>query len=161
MILPDHPVCPVNASLENFLHRVSVMAGLDDEAIHFLSDLAREEQYPAGAVIVGEGEPGNRMYFISLGHVAVVKDNGTAQPVVLARFGPGEFFGEMSLVESVVRSASVVADDAVTVCTLKGTDFHRLYQHRPEQYGIVMLNLARDLSRRLRALDERFTHISH
>jgi len=158
---PDHPVCPVNVSRENFLHRVSVMAGLDDEAIRFLSDLAREEQYPAGAVIVGEGEPGNRMYFLSAGHVAVVKDHGTAQPVVLARLGPGEFFGEMSLVECVVRSASVVADDAVTVCTLKGTDFHRLYQYRPEQYGIVILNLARDLSRRLRALDERFAHISH
>jgi CRP-like cAMP-binding protein len=159
--LPDYPVDPVNASLENFLHRMSVMAGLDDEAIRFLSKLAREEQYPAGAVIVGEGEQGNRMYFLSAGHVAVVKDHGSAHPVVLARLGPGEFFGEMSLVESVVRSASVVADDAVTACTLKGTDFHRLYQYRPEQYGIVMLNLARDLSRRLRALDERFTHISH
>jgi CRP-like cAMP-binding protein len=137
------------------------MAGLDDEAIRFLSGLAREERYPAGAVIVGEGEPGNRMYFLSAGHVAVVKDHGTAQPVVLARLGPGEFFGEMSLVECVVRSASVVADEAVTACTLKGTDFHRLYQYRPEQYGIVMLNLARDLSRRLRALDDRFAHISH
>jgi CRP/FNR family cyclic AMP-dependent transcriptional regulator len=151
----------MNASRENFLHRVSVMAGLDDEAVHFLSELAREEQYPAGAVIVGEGEPGNRMFFLSAGHVSVVKEHGAAQPVVLARLGPGEFFGEMSLVESVVRSASVVADDAVTACTLKGTDFHRLYCHRPDQYGIVILNLARDLSRRLRALDERFAHISH
>ena len=151
----------MNISRENFLHRVSVMAGLDDEALRFLSDLAREEQYPAGAVIVGEGEPGNRMYFLVEGRVAVVKHHGSAQPVILARLGPGEFFGEMSLVESVVRSASVVADEAVIACTLKGTDFHRLYRHRPEQYGIVMLNLARDLSRRLRALDERFAHISH
>ena len=137
------------------------MAGLDDEALRFLSDLAREEQYPAGAVIVGEGESGTRMYFLAEGRVAVVKHHGSAQPVILARLGPGEFFGEMSLVESVVRSASVVADEAVIACTLKGTDFHRLYRHRPEQYGIVMLNLARDLSRRLRALDERFAHISH
>ena len=101
------------------------------------------------------------MYFLSEGRVVVVKDHGKAQPVVLARLGPGEFFGEMSLVECVVRSASVVADDAVTACTLKGTDFHRLYRHRPDQYGIVILNLARDLARRLRALDERFTHLSH
>ena len=137
------------------------MTGLDDEAIGFLSSLAREEQFPAGAVIIGEGQPGNRMFFLSTGHVSVIKGHGTAQPVTLAKFGPGQFFGEMSLVECVARSASVVADDAVTACTLKGADFHRLYQHRPDQYGIVMLNLARDLSRRLRALDDRFLDISH
>jgi CRP-like cAMP-binding protein len=67
----------------------------------------------------------------------------------------------MSLVESVVRSASVIARGEVTACTLKGADFHRLYRHRADQYGIVMLNLARDLARRLRALDERFWHVSH
>ncbi len=146
---------------KNFLKNVSVMAGLDEEAIQFLHSLAREEHYPAGGMIVGEGEPGNRMFFLTSGSVVVVKNHGTGQAVTLARLGPGEFFGEMSLVESVVRSASVVAADEVTVSTLKGTDFHRLYRHRPDQYGIVMLNLARDLSRRLRALDEKFSHVSH
>lgn len=151
----------MSTSLENFLHRVPVMAGLDDAAIGFLSKLAKEESYAPGTVIIGEGEPGNRMFFLSAGHVAVVKGHGGPQPITLAKFGPGEFFGEMSLVESVVRSASVVAEDAVIAYTLKGLDFHRLYQHLPMQYGIVMLNLSRDLARRLRALDEKFWHVSH
>lgn len=151
----------MNTTLENFLRRVPVMVGLDDEAIGFLSKLAKEESYTAGAVIIGEGQPGNRMFFLSAGHVAVIKGHGGPQPITLARFGPGEFFGEMSLVESVVRSASVVAEDAVTAYTLKGLDFHRLYQHLPLQYGIVMLNLSRDLARRLRALDEKFWHVAH
>ncbi len=137
------------------------MAGLDDEAIRFLADLACEEHFAAGTVIIGEGDLGARMFFIAEGHVIVIKGHDTAQAVALVQLGPGEFFGEMSLVESVVRSASVVAADEVTACTLKGADIHRLYQHRPEQYGIIMLNLARDLARRLRALDERFLHISH
>ena len=145
----------------SFLQNVSVMAGLDPEALQFLYGLAREEHYLAGEKIIGEGEPGNRMFFLASGSVAVVKNHGTAQAVTLAQLGAGEFFGEMSLVESVARSASVVAADAVTVNTLKGTDFHRLYRDRPDQYGIVMLNLARDLSRRLRALDEKFSHLSH
>ncbi|HWA26498.1 MAG TPA: cyclic nucleotide-binding domain-containing protein [Lacunisphaera sp.] len=151
----------MNPARESFLHNLPVMVGLDDAAIRYLANLAREERFPAGALIVGEGEPGNRMFFLADGHVAVVKDYGTPQPVTLARLGPGEYFGEMSLVECVARSASVVADDAVFACTLKGTDLHRLYRERPDQYGIVMLNLARDLSRRLRAIDERFVHLSH
>ncbi len=151
----------MNHSGENFLQHVPVMAGLDDEAVSFLSAMAKEEHFPAGAVIIGEGEPGDRMFFLSGGRVTVVKGHGSPQATPLVELGPGDFFGEMSLVESVVRSASVVANDAVTACTLKGADFHRLYRHRPEQYGIVMLNLARDLARRLRALDERFWHVCH
>ena len=151
----------VSTSLESFLHQLPVMAGVDDEAIHFLSGMAKEERYGAGSVIVSEGEEGNRMFFLSAGSVQVVKGHGTDHAVRLAHLGPGEFFGEMSLVESVLRSASVVAIEAVIACTLKGTDFHRLYRHRPDQYGVVMLNLARDLARRLRALDERFAHVSH
>lgn len=151
----------MNAPIETFLQHVSVMAGLDAAALGYLSSLAHEEHYPAGLVIVGEGEPGNRMFFIAKGRVKVVKGLDSDSPVTLAKFGPGQFFGEMSLVESVVRSASVVAVDDVTVCSLKGTDFHRLYRHRPEQYGIVMLNIARDLARRLRALDEKFTNETH
>ena len=146
---------------KNFLQSASVMAGLDHDALQFLYSLAREEKYAPQERIVGEGEPGNRMFFLIAGSVVVVKGHGTRQAVTLARLGAGEFFGEMSLVESVTRSASVIAEDVVTVCTLKGTDFHRLYRHRPDQYGIVMLNLARDLSRRLRALDEKFSHLSH
>ena len=137
------------------------MAGLDDEAIQYLSSMAREEHHLAGSVIIGEGEQGNRMFFVSQGTVAVVKGLSSGSPVTLAKLGPGQFFGEMSLVECVSRSASVVAEDEVTVCSLKGTDFHRLYRHRPDQYGIVMLNLARDLARRLRALDEKFANVSH
>jgi CRP/FNR family cyclic AMP-dependent transcriptional regulator len=150
----------VNPKLEQFLHHASVLAGIDDEAIRFLSDLARAENYADGAVIIAEGEPGNRMFFICAGAVKVVKGHGAPGAVTLAQFGPGNFFGEMSLVESVNRSASVVAAGDVSVCTLKGTDFHRLFQVRPDQYGIVMLNLARDLARRLRALDERYWEIS-
>lgn len=151
----------MSTTTENFLQRVPVLAGLSPAAIQFLSGLLSEERFSAGTVIVGEGEAGSRMFFIAAGHVAVMKARETVAPVPLARLGPGQFFGEMSLVESVVRSASVVAEDDVTVFTLRGTDFHKLYRHQPAQYGIVMLNIARDLARRLRALDEKFSDVSN
>lgn len=151
----------MDASLDNFIHRLPVMAGLDEAALQFLGGLAREEQYPAGGVIVREGERGDRVYFVGTGRVRVVKEPAGGAVVQLAEFGPGDFFGEMSLVESVVRSASVIATEPTRVFTLKSLDFYKLYRQRPEQYGIVMLNIARDLARRLRQLDEHFCHVAH
>jgi len=139
----------VDSSSDHFLHHLPVLAGLDD-------GLTRESQYAAGSVILREGEPGNGIYFIRSGLVRIVKYYGAEPPVVLAEMGPGDFFGEMSLVESVARSASVVASADTAVFLLRGLDFLQLYQKRPEQYGIVMLNLARELARRLRTLDEKF-----
>ncbi|MBI3885929.1 MAG: cyclic nucleotide-binding domain-containing protein [Opitutae bacterium] len=146
----------METSLDNFLHRLPVMAGLSEAALQFLGGFAVEENHAAGAAIVREGDPGDRVFFICEGRVQVVKDHGAAAPVVLAEMGPGDYFGEMSLVESFVRSASVVALEPVRGFTLKGANFYKLYRAQPDQYGIVILNIARDLARRLRRLDERF-----
>ncbi len=151
----------MDAAPDNFLRRLPVMAGLDDAALGFLRGLAGEEHYAAGGAIVREGERGDRVYFVCTGRVRVVKAAAGEPAVRLAEFGPGDFFGEMSLVESVVRSASVIALEPTRVFTLKGMDFYKLYRQRPEQYGIVVLNIARDLARRLRQLDEHFCNVTH
>lgn len=146
---------------EAFLHRLPVMTGLDDAALRFLGDLAEEEHYPAGATIAAEQDPGNRAFFIREGRVRLSRGRGTTREIVLAELGPGEFFGEISLVECVARSTSAVAVEPTRVYTLKSTDFYRLYQERPGQFGIVMLNIARDLARQLRRLDGHFAGVSH
>ncbi len=151
----------MDAAPDTFLRRLPVMAGLDEAALQFLGGLANEENHPTDGVIVREGAPGDRMFFVCSGRVNVVKQTAGGAPVRLAEFGPGDFFGEMSLVESVVRSASVVATEPTRVCTLKALDFYKLYRQRPDQYGIVMLNIARDLARRLRRLDANFCDVAH
>jgi CRP-like cAMP-binding protein len=151
----------VNASLDNFLHRLPVMAGLDEGALQYLGELAGEENYATGDVIVREGDPGDRMYFVCTGRVRISKGDGPEPVVVLAEMGPGDYFGEMSLVESVARSASVVALEPARVFTLKSVNFYKLYRTRPDQYGIVVLNIARDLARRLRRLDDKYVSLVH
>jgi len=69
--------------------------------------------------------------------------------------------GSISIIRSVARSASVIAVESARVFTLKSVNFYKLYLRQPDQYGIVVLNIARDLARRLRRLDERFVAISH
>jgi len=74
----------------------------------------------------------------------------------LARLGPHDFFGEMCILETLPRSASVQAITDTTAFALSSLDFLYLYEKLPAEYGILVLNLARDLSRRIRHLDEEF-----
>lgn len=145
----------MTTALDSFLAQLPVLAGVDEEARRLLAAWSGEERHEAGAVIVREGEPGDRVFLLHTGRVRVMKTAGGAE-VTLAEFGPGAVFGEMALIECAPRSATAVALEPVHLFTLRGVDFYKLHRERPEQYAIVLLNLARDLSRRLRALDERF-----
>lgn len=82
----------MDASHDNFIRRLPVMAGLDEAALQFLGGLTNEANYPAGGVIVQEGEPGDRVFFVCTGRVRVVKAAAGEPAVQLAEFGPGDFF---------------------------------------------------------------------
>ncbi len=141
--------------LESF-QRVPIFAGLSEGALELISSRAKVADHAAGALIVGEGATGNRFFVIDVGLVRVCKRLGQPDEVELARLAQGEFFGEMCILETLPRSASVVAVTDSRLFSLSSMDFLKLYQQMPDQYGILLLNLARDLSRRLRRLDEAF-----
>jgi CRP/FNR family transcriptional regulator, cyclic AMP receptor protein len=146
---------------QEFLQTIPIFAGLNEAALSELSLAAGEAEYQGKEVIVREGEAGDRMFIIHSGRVEVVKHLGSPKETVLAVFGSRDFLGEMSIIECVTRSASLRALDRSFLFALKGIDLYRLYRRQPDQYSIVILNIARDLSRRLRAIDERFTAVSH
>jgi len=146
---------------QEFLQTIPIFAGLNQAALSELSLAAGEAEYPDKEVIVREGEAGDRMFIIHSGRVEVVKYLGSPKETVLAVLGARDFLGEMSIIECVTRSASLRALDPSLLFALKGIDLYRLYRRQPDQYSIVILNIARDLSRRLRAIDERFSAISH
>jgi CRP-like cAMP-binding protein len=101
--------------------------------------------FPAGAVIFEEGDPGSRLYVIQAGQVRIVKRTG-GRAVTLARLGPGEFFGEMALLEHQPRSATAVVDEAARILELDEAAFERIVAER----GEVALRILKRLSRRLR-----------
>jgi CRP/FNR family cyclic AMP-dependent transcriptional regulator len=144
-----------------FLQGIPIFAGVDDAALFSIADTVQESVVPTGSVIVSEGEPGNRMFIVHSGRVEVVKHLAKPNETLLAVFGPKDFMGEMSIIECVTRSASVRAIEETCLFGLRSIDLYHLFQQRPDQYAIVILNIARDLSRRLRALDEKFSAISH
>jgi len=138
------------------LQSVPIFAGLDDAALNLLWERATESNAPANTVIVLEGETGNRFYLVGQGMVRVCKSLGQPNEVELARFGSANFFGEMCILETLPRCASVQAVVDTTLYSLTSLTFFHLYEQMPRQYSILLLNIARDLSRRLRHVDEIF-----
>lgn len=127
-----------------------------EEALALLLKRAEETKAAAGDVILREGEVGSRFFLIKSGSVRVVKKMGAPDQVELARLNARDFFGEMCILETLPRAASVQALEAAELISLPSTTFYHLYQARPDQYSILLLNIARDLSRRLRRIDEAY-----
>jgi CRP/FNR family cyclic AMP-dependent transcriptional regulator len=142
--------------VESPLAGVPIFAGLIPEALELLFKRAEAAAAAESELIVREGEPGSKFYLIKSGAVRVVKKFGTDDEVLLARLGPRDFFGEMCILETLPRAASVQAMEPTQLVTLPSAAFYHLYQGRPDQYSILLLNIARDLSRRLRRLDEAY-----
>jgi CRP/FNR family transcriptional regulator, cyclic AMP receptor protein len=146
---------------QHFLRDIPVFAGLGDTALLSIAGAIQETVVREGSVIVSEGEPGDRMFIVYSGRVEAVKHLAKSNETLLAVFGPRDFMGEMSIIECVARSASLRAIEETSLFALRGIDLYHLFQRQPDQYAIVILNIARDLSRRLRALDEKFSAIFH
>jgi signal transduction histidine kinase len=104
-----------------------------------------------GQIICREDEPGSTMYLIRTGHAAIVKGNFDA-PVVLACRGPGEFVGEMALLEDLPRSASVIALDNLYLYPIPYADFQSVLGRSTK----LDVGLLRKLSARLRETDDLF-----
>ena len=122
--------------------------------LHHLRELARfarSESFAPGEAIVRMGEPGSTLYVIRSGRVNVVREQTSGTSVVLAMFGPGEFFGELSIFDGERRSASVIAVEQTETVALGRFDVVRVVTHNPQ----VGLSLLKSLSARLRATDDR------
>ena len=142
--------------VKHLLCKVPIFAGLDDAGLEILLEHAERIVVPADGVIAPEGEVNNRMYLIESGEVCIIKNYNTSDPVKLAVLGAGEFFGEMCILETLPRAATGKAVGPATVVSVASFAFYHLYQKLPKQHSVLILNMARDLSRRLRHLDEVF-----
>jgi CRP/FNR family transcriptional regulator, cyclic AMP receptor protein len=95
------------------LRRVPIFAGLDRKELELLAKLAKEQRYEPGATIVKSGASGHGLYIIKEGNVSVVRDGQK-----VASMGPGQFFGEISVLDGGPRTADVKADTETVCLTL-------------------------------------------
>lgn len=133
-------------SHEEFLARVPVFAQCTADEIHAIAAVAQESFFQPGQIIVTQGTPGQAFYLILTGRVEILRDG-----VSLGAFSAGDFFGEMSLLDSAPRSATIRAVDETSCLMLSSWDFKALLEQHPS----IAIKLLEVLSRRLRVADER------
>jgi CRP-like cAMP-binding protein len=115
---------------------------------------ALTKTYPAGTVLFEEYDPGSRMFVIRRGKVKIARHNGEHE-IVLALLGPGEFFGEMALLEGLPRSASATVLEEVDLVEVDGRTFEEMIRGNSE----IAVRIMRKLASRVRELDRRLQHL--
>jgi CRP-like cAMP-binding protein len=128
--------------------------GLEPEALDHLHEVCRLEDVRRGAVLIREGEAGDTLYVIVEGRVCTQKRTPAGDPWTVRFLEKGSAFGELSLLDRVLRSATVVAE---TDCTLLAIDRERFLafgDRHPRAGLLVTRRLAERLASRLRRANE-------
>jgi CRP/FNR family transcriptional regulator, cyclic AMP receptor protein len=144
---PAAPVQPTE------LRNIGLFGALSDEVLDFLCGMLSVHSPAAGDTLFREGDEARAMYVVLNGEVEVLKRSGNGVDARVAVLGPGDWFGEMGIVDIQPRSATVRALAPSRLVKFTAQDMDALYRHDVRSYSIVILNLARELSRRLRVAD--------
>ena len=119
-----------------------------------------EHRFDVGATVVTEGEPGRSMYVVHSGELVVSKLGDLGRVIRVVGLGPGDFFGEMTLIEPQNRSASVIAESPTVLYELTARNLYTYYKADIRAYVMVMQNINRELCRRLRRADNRIAELA-
>lgn len=136
------------------LRSTAVFGGLSKAALETLLEDAQHVEHSAGEYYFLAGEPGESLFLIESGEVAVTREfEGTEY--VLAQLKAGDCFGELALIEFGPRSAAVKATCDCRAIEIGSGSIHQLYAADLEQFTLLQMNLGREVSRRLRKADDR------
>lgn len=126
------------------LTRVPLFAGIPQGTLRAIAALAREVPHAAGHAIVNEGSVAHALHVVVSGTVTI-----SVKGRRVGRLGPGDFFGEMAVIDRGVRSATVTTDEPVVTMAVEGSSFRRLV----ESDGRLALRLLVALTARIREFD--------
>ena len=147
--------------LKAFLLATPFFGGLSDASLDLLISMLVERHFDAGATVVAEGEQGRSMFIVLSGELVVSKLGHSGRVIRMAGLEPGDFFGEMTLIEMQNRSATVVAESATLLYELTARNLYMYYKADIQAYVLVMQNINRELCRRLRQADHRIADLAN
>ena len=135
------------------LRAIGLFGALSDEVLAHLASTLSVITPSAGDVVFREGDEARDMFVVVSGEMEVLKRSKRGIDARVALLGPGDWFGEMSIVDVQPRSATVRTLAPARLVRIAASDLDALYRYDLKSYAIIVLNLARELSRRLRVAD--------
>lgn len=144
---------PGAAGLKQRLADIGVFGGLSDEARAFFIETCKFVELSVGEIAFREGDPGREMFVLLSGELEVLKKSRRGRDTRVAILGPSDCFGEMSVIDLQPRSATLRALAPTRLLRVSAEDLDLLYRTDIKAYAMLVLNIARDLSRRLRVAD--------
>ena len=151
MIYPAPEVGEVDRHSFEILRRIPMFASLEGPWLLQLARRMRKVSYPAKSEIVRQGDPGGDLYLVKQGHLKVMSQSREGRDVVLAVMGPGEVFGEVTLLDGAPRSATVTALEPVDLLLLERRDCLDFLRANPE----ISVRIIQVLAQRVRHLSQR------
>ena len=133
--------------------RVPVFAELGADDLGRVAQVAVPRSYDGQQVIFREGDDSDTCYIVRSGHARAIRQHSDGRTITLARFGPGDIFGELAMFDDERRSATVEALDDLSTVAIPGSAMRGLLERHPA----IAVKLVIALGRRLRAANERLS----
>jgi CRP/FNR family cyclic AMP-dependent transcriptional regulator len=123
------------------LREVPLFSEMDEQEVADIRAIMQEMKFRTGQVIIREGEMGDLFYVITEGHAEILIRDANGAELILHEAGPGDFFGELSMLTNEPRSARIRAVDAVTTLALERDEFFEFLRTHPHAAIDVMVEL--------------------
>jgi len=147
---------PPTEDTAELLGRIPVFAELGADDLRQVAQVAVPRTFEGQDVIFREGDDSDTCYIVRSGHARAIRTHSDGRVITLARFGPGDIFGELAMFDDERRSATVEALDDLRTVAIPGSAMRSLLRQHPE----IAVKLVIALGRRLRAANERLSQQS-
>jgi CRP/FNR family cyclic AMP-dependent transcriptional regulator len=137
------------------LQSIPFFGAMNDSSVSLMLELSKTLTKKPNELFFHEDEPGDSLFILEKGHVSIFRTH-KGKEYLIREIQEGDCFGDMALIDLTTRGASVRAITECTAIEIPCTAMASLYEHDPEQYLILQMNLAREMTRRLRSSYERW-----
>jgi CRP-like cAMP-binding protein len=158
-IIPDSAASSGAGIAPGSLRRIKILSQLNDAQLDRLAEFMELQKVPQWMAVVKQGDAGNGMFLILQGELRARLMVGEKE-TILATFGPGDFFGDISLFDHGPRSADVIANVDSTVLKISDVAFDRLTREAPALATPFLQATARTLAARIRADNKRLDRVT-
>jgi len=128
------------------LKDITLFSGIDDESLQYLEKVAVKKTFPKNTILFSKGDETDSLYIIKSGMVKAIIVDEEGKEMILSIHRPGEYFGEMSLIDKEPRSATLITKEPTQLLIIHRKDFMEVFNSNPD----MVYDLFRVLLKRLR-----------